>query len=326
MSENILEVKNLKTKFYTEAGIVSAVDDLSFSLEKGKILAVVGESGCGKSVTGMSILNMVKPPGKITEGEVLFCGNNLLLKSQKELRSIRGNEISMIFQEPAAALNPVMKIGAQLAEAITNHKNIDGSRALYEGEGLLAKMGIHSPADIMKSYPHELSGGMCQRVMIAMAIACEPKLLIADEPTTNLDVTIQAQILNLLEELKNTMGLSIMLITHDMGIVAQIADEVLVMYAGQAVEHTEAEVIFDNPRHPYTAGLLKSIPSLTENQEELYNIAGMVPDAAEFTEGCRFAPRCEYALEICFSENPQIHKISPKHMLRCHRYGENAYE
>ncbi|MDL2248544.1 ABC transporter ATP-binding protein, partial [Tyzzerella sp. OttesenSCG-928-J15] len=265
----------------------------------------------------MSILNLVSKPGKIVDGQVNYKGQNLLFLGEEELRQIRGNEISMIFQEPVTSLNPVFKIGRQIMETIMCHQNIDKKQAYFSAVDLLEAVGIADPVGIMDNYPHQLSGGMCQRVMISIALACKPKILIADEPTTSLDVTIQAQILKLLKNLKKDMGTAIILITHDMGVVAQMADNVMVMYAGQAVEYADVKEIFANPMHPYTVGLLNSIPKLYEDQTELYNIKGMVPGIGEYPDGCRFSPRCEYNCAECSANMPQLENNGNFHYVRC---------
>ena len=316
--DKLLEVNGLKTYFYTNEGVMPAVDGVSFSLEEGEILAIVGESGCGKSVTSMSLLNLVSRPGKIIEGEILYKNDNLLEKNEEEMRRIRGNEISMIFQEPVASLNPVFKIGRQIGETIMFHQNVSKKEANMRALELLSSVGIPDPMGVMEKYPHQLSGGMCQRVMISIALACKPKILIADEPTTSLDVTIQAQILRLLKDLKKETGTAIILITHDMGVVAQMADNVMVMYAGQAVEYTGVKEIFANPQHPYTLGLLNSIPKINESQEELYNIKGMVPGMGEYPAGCRFSPRCEYVCDNCLENVPDLAQTGHFHHVRCH--------
>ena len=317
--DKLLEVDGLKTYFYTGEGVLPAVDGISFSLEEGEILAIVGESGCGKSVTSMSLLNLISRPGKIVDGKILYKNENLLEKSGEEMRRIRGNEISMIFQEPVASLNPVFKIGRQIGETIMFHRNVSKKDANIRALELLSSVGIPDPLSVMEKYPHQLSGGMCQRVMISIALACEPEILIADEPTTSLDVTIQAQILRLLKDLKEKRGTSIILITHDMGVVAQMADNVMVMYAGQAVEYAGVGEIFANPSHPYTLGLLNSIPHINEEQEALYNIKGMVPGMGEYPQGCRFSPRCEYASEKCIIDPPELVEMGDFHRVRCHK-------
>lgn len=319
----LLEIKNLKTYFYTEEGTVKAVDGLDLSLHEGETLAVVGESGCGKSVTSLSILGLVvTPPGKIEEGEILFRGEDLLKKSEKEMRKIRGNEISMIFQEPLTSLNPVFTVGRQIMETLTLHRGMDKKAARAEAIRLLAQVGIPNPEKAVNDYPHQLSGGMRQRVMIAMALSCEPRILIADEPTTALDVTIQAQILRLLADMKSHTKTSIILITHDLGIVAQVAQNVVVMYAGQAVEYGNVKEIFAAPLHPYTEGLLKSIPKIGEKRERLYSIEGMVPSQKNYPKGCRFAPRCEYATQKCHESIPELITTQDGRRVRCRKYEE----
>ena len=299
----LLEVKNLKTYFYTEEGLTKAVDGLDLQLHEGETLAIVGESGCGKSVTSLSILGLVTtPPGKIEAGEILFDGEDLLKKSEKQMRKIRGNKISMIFQEPLTSLNPVFTVGKQIMEALILHRSLDKKAAREEAIRLLKLVGLPNPEKAVDDYPHQLSGGMRQRVMIAMALSCQPKILIADEPTTALDVTIQAQILRLGAERQKQTNTAIILITHDLGIVAQVAQNVVVMYAGEAVEYGDVRSIFAHPLHPYTEGLLKSIPVLGESRERLYSIEGMVPSQKNYPKGCRFAPRCEYATEKCHAE------------------------
>ena len=318
-----MEIKNLRTYFYTEEGTVKAVDGLDLTLHEGETLAVVGEAGCGKSVTSLSILGLVvTPPGKIEEGEILFHGEDLLRKSEKEMRKIRGNEISMIFQEPLTSLNPVFTVGRQIMETLTLHRGMDKRAAHAEAVRLLAQVGIPNPEKAVNDYPHQLSGGMRQRVMIAMALSCEPRILIADEPTTALDVTIQAQILRLLADMKRQTRTSIILITHDLGIVAQVAENVVVMYAGQAVEYGDVNAIFADPLHPYTEGLLKSIPKIGEKRERLYSIEGMVPSQKNYPKGCRFAPRCEYATQKCHERKPELMTRQDGRRVRCWRYEE----
>ena len=303
MADNaLLEVKNLKTYFYTEEGVTPAVDGLSFTLKDGETLAIVGESGCGKSVTSLSVLRIFpSPPGKIMGGDILYKGESLLKKSEKEMRKIRGNEISMIFQEPLTSLNPVFTVGQQICESLIMHQGMNKKQAREKGVEMLKKVGIPSPEKVIDDYPHQLSGGMRQRVMIAMALACNPSILIADEPTTALDVTIQAQILQLLSNLKKELNTAIILITHDLGIVAQIAQNVMVMYAGQAVEYADVRTLFKNTLHPYTLGLLKSIPVIGDEKESLFSIKGSIPSAKDYPKGCRFCPRCEHATEKCMN-------------------------
>ena len=318
MNEKVLEVKNLKTYFYTDEGEIPAVDGVDFSLERGETLAIVGESGCGKSVTSLSILRLIAtPPGKIVDGEILYNGRDLLKLSEKEMRSVRGNDISMIFQEPMTSLNPVFTVGKQIMESLIYHQNMTKEQARERAIEMLRLVDIPNPEKCINNYPHNLSGGMRQRVMIAMALACNPKVLIADEPTTALDVTIQAQILKLMAELQKKTETGIILITHDLGIVAQIARNVMVMYAGEAVEYADVRSIFKDPRHPYTIGLLKSIPSIHETQDELYTIKGMVPSSKNLPKGCLFAPRCEYATERCLQERPPLVDIGEGRKLRC---------
>ncbi len=319
--KTLLEVRNLRTYFYTEEGVTPAVDDLSFALQNSETLAIVGESGCGKSVTALSILRIfASPPGKIIGGDILYHGESLLHKSEREMRKIRGNEISMIFQEPLTSLNPVFTVGQQIMESLIMHQGMTKKQAREKGIEMLQKVGIPSPDRVIDDYPHQLSGGMRQRVMIAMALACNPSILIADEPTTALDVTIQAQIIKLLGDLKKEMNTSIILITHDLGIVAQIAQNVMVMYAGQAVEYSDARTLFANPLHPYTKGLLASIPVIGEEKESLYSIKGSIPSAKDYPKGCRFCPRCDYAMDKCLEQPPVLSEVEPGHKVRCWLY------
>ena len=321
MSENFIEVKKLVTQFSGKNGTVTAVDGVSFAIKKGETLGIVGESGCGKSVTSMSILRLIPPQsGKIASGEILFKGQDLTKLSNKEIRHIRGNEIAMIFQDSMTGLNPVMTIGKQLVETITAHSKMDKKEAWERAEEMLRKVGIPSPAQRLKEFPHQLSGGMRQRVMIAMALSCNASLFIADEPTTALDVTIQAQILELMRELKEKDNKSIMLITHDMGVVAEMADDVMVMYAGKEMEYGDVKSIFKNPLHPYTKGLLKSIPRLDQDSSErLFNIPGSVPDLADMPKGCRFCTRCSEATEKCRMEEPGLYQVGEQ-KVRCWKY------
>ena len=304
------------------------MDGVSFHIKKGETLGIVGESGCGKSVTSMSILRLIPPQsGKIASGEILFKGKDLTRLNQKEIRQIRGNEIAMIFQDSMTGLNPVMTIGKQLVETITAHSKMDKKQAWKRAEEMLMKVGIPSPAQRLKEYPHQLSGGMRQRVMIAMALSCNASLFIADEPTTALDVTIQAQILELMRELKEKDNKSIMLITHDMGVVAEMADEVMVMYAGKEMEYGDVKSIFKHPLHPYTQGLLKSIPRLDQNSaERLFNIPGSVPDLSEMPKGCRFCTRCTQAQSKCHEQEPGLYDIGGQ-KVRCWKYApEGGWE
>ena len=326
--ETVLQVKNLKTYFYTEEGMVPAVDGLDFELGKGETLAIVGESGCGKSVTSLSVLRIVPtPPGKILDGEILYKGEDLLKKSEREMRAIRGNEISMIFQEPLTSLNPVFTIGKQITDILRMHQGMNKIQAYEKAVEMLAKVRIPSPEKVVNDYPHQLSGGMRQRVMIAMALACNPGILIADEPTTALDVTIQAQIMHLLCDLKKDRDTSIILITHDLGVVAQIAENVMVMYAGQAVEYADVKSIFKEPLHPYTKGLLKSLPVLGEEKDELYSIKGNIPSPKDYPQGCRFSPRCDQACEKCRKEPPPLTVLPDGRKVRCWNYvGGESHE
>ncbi|MCB7317277.1 ABC transporter ATP-binding protein [Lacrimispora sp. 210928-DFI.3.58] len=322
MEKNILEVKNLKTYFYTEEGVVHSVDGLSYKLAEKETLAIVGESGCGKSVSSLSVMGIVQsPPGKVEPGsEILFEGKNLLALSEKEMQRIRGNDISMIFQEPMTSLNPVFTVGQQIHQILHYHQKISKKEARSHAIDMLRLVGIPSPELTVDQYPHQLSGGMRQRVMIAMALSCNPRILIADEPTTALDVTIQAQILRLMTDLKEKLGTAIILITHDMGVVAEMADNVLVMYAGQAIEYAAVADIFASPKHPYTQGLLKSIPKLHEDVDRLYAIKGSVPSAVNFPKGCRFAPRCEKCRPLCMEKAPELYELGDGRKVRCHLY------
>ena len=321
-TQPLLEVDDLKTYFYTRDGIVRAVDGVSFTVYPGETLAVVGESGCGKSVTSLSILRLIAaPPGKIVNGRLMFQGRDLLGLTEDEMRKVRGNEISMIFQEPMTSLNPVLTIGRQIAEALVLHRGMKRKAALERAVEMLTLVNIPEAARRIEQYPHQLSGGMRQRVMIAMALACNPRLLIADEPTTALDVTIQAQILDLMRGLKEKTGAAIVLITHDLGVVAEMAQRVVVMYAGRKVEEAAVDDLFAHPRHPYTEGLLKSIPRLEHAQAaghlRLAEIPGMVPSLKEEIAGCLFAPRCGYATERCRREYPPLEEKAPGHFAAC---------
>ena len=321
MSENLLEVKNLRTYFHTDDGIVKSVDDVSFEVKHGKTLGVVGESGCGKSITSLSIMQLVEiPPGKIESGEILYEGVDLLKKSKDEMRKIRGGEIAMIFQEPMTSLNPVFTVGQQIMEALTLHTDLDKAAAKERAIEMLKLVKIPLPEKRFNEYPHQLSGGMRQRVMIAMALSCNPKLLICDEPTTALDVTIQAQILDLINELKEKLGTSIMMITHDLGVIAEVADDVMVMYAGKIVEYGDADAIFESPKHPYTHGLMGCIPKLTdEDHARLSVIEGMVPSFDDMPKGCAFCPRCTEAKEICRERMPELVEVDGQ-KVRCFKY------
>ena len=326
MSHNkpLLEVKGLKTYFYTEDGIVRAVDGVNFEVYPGEVLGIVGESGCGKSVTSLSIMRLISKPGRVDAGEILLDGENLLNMPEEEMIKVRGNRISMIFQQPQTALNPVFKVGDQLAEVLNVHQDMGREAGWKRAVALLKMVGVPDPERRVEAYPHELSGGMAQRVMIAMALACIPELLIADEPTTALDVTIQAQILDLMREMRKEMGTSIILITHDLGVVAEMAERVAVMYAGEIVEQTDVNSLFDEPLHPYTQGLIGSIPVLGEIKDKLDVIPGSVPNLVNLPPGCRFAPRCQarvkYALTICTEVKPELEEVKSGHYVRCWLY------
>jgi peptide/nickel transport system ATP-binding protein/oligopeptide transport system ATP-binding protein len=321
MKDTILEVKNLQTHFSTDRGVVKAVDGVDFKVNRGQTLGIVGESGCGKSITSLSIMRLIAtPPGKIAGGEVIFKGENILSYSEEKMRSIRGNEISMIFQEPMTSLNPVYSVGEQIAEAFRIHQKLGRKQAWDKAVEMLKLVGIPSPEKRAKQEPHELSGGMRQRVMIAMALACNPSLLIADEPTTALDVTIQAQILDLLKKLQEDFGSAIIMITHDLGVVAETCDMVAVMYAGKVVEYTNVDALFEQPKHPYTEGLLNSIPRVDEDREELITIKGSVPSPMDMPAGCRFAPRCPYATDLCHQKLPELTTLENDEQVRCWIY------
>jgi peptide/nickel transport system ATP-binding protein len=322
LNDILLEIQNLKTYFFMEEGVARAVDGMDLAMRRGSTLGLIGESGCGKSVTAFSILQLVpSPPGRITEGKILFEGEDLLQKSPSEIRTIRGNEISMIFQEPMTSLNPVYSIGNQVMESFMAHEKMSKKGARKKAVEMLAMVGIPSPEKRAEDYPHQLSGGMRQRGMIAMALACHPKLLIADEPTTALDVTIQAQILRLINDLKEKIGMSVMMITHDLGVIAEVSDEVVVAYAGKAVEYADVVTLFKKSAHPYTQGLQNSIPRLIDKRgKRLEAIAGMVPNPLDFPNGCRFHPRCQYTMQRCKSEEPPLYRIEPNHLVRCFLY------
>ena len=313
----LLRVKDLKTYFDTDDGILPAVDGVSFTLDEGETLGIVGESGCGKSMTALSILRLVPSPGRIVAEGIWLKERNLLSLKVSEMREIRGNEISMIFQEQMTSLNPVFTVGDQIAEAIRRHQGVDKKTAWQRSIESLAAVGIPSPQERVYNYPYQMSGGMCQRVMIAMAISCRPSLLIADEPTTALDVTIQAQILDLIRQLQDEMGMAVLLITHDLGVIAEMAHRVLVMYAGQIVESASANRLFGRACHPYTRGLLKAIPKLTGNAQRLVIIEGNVPEPMQMPDGCRFAPRCAFATDRCRGEMPELEFVDSDQMVRC---------
>jgi oligopeptide/dipeptide ABC transporter ATP-binding protein len=316
----LLEVRGLQTHFASEQGVVRAVDGVDLTLERGKTLGIVGESGCGKSVTALSIMGLVpQPPGRIAAGEILFEGEDLLRAPPQRLRDLRGDKLAMIFQEPMTSLNPAFTVGEQIAEALLRHRSISRQDSKDQAVEMLRRVRMPSPESRANDYPHQLSGGMRQRVMIAMALACNPRLLIADEPTTALDVTIQAQILELMRALREELGTSIILITHDLGVIAELADEVLVMYAGKVVERCSVERLFSSPQHPYTIGLLGSIPRLDREAERLTAIEGMVPDAAKLPSGCRFHPRCPFSIDRCSKEIPPLVEMTKDHFVACWR-------
>ncbi len=323
MSDIVLEVRNLKTHFHTDEGVVPAVDGVDFTLKKGKTLCVVGESGCGKSVTAYTVMRLIPmPPGKVESGEILYKGKNLIKLTENEMRDIRGNEIAMIFQEPMTSLNPVYTIGNQIVEAIVLHQEVNQKEARQRAIKMLTKVGIPDAEMRIDEYPHQMSGGMKQRVMIAMALSCNPEVLIADEPTTALDVTIQAQILDLLQQLQSTEGMSILLITHDLAVVAEVADEVLVMYASKVVEKAGVVEVFQNPKHPYTQGLIKAIPQLGNRVDRLNEIPGQVPKPQNYPKGCHFTDRCSHVMDICRQKHPGMTEVFTDHFVSCFLYEE----
>lgn len=327
MSDPLLAVDDLVTTFSTEEGLVTPVDGVSFTVEQGETVGVVGESGCGKSVTSLSILRLVpSPPGRIAQGRILFEGQDLLTLSEREMRAIRGRDIAMIFQEPMTSLNPVFTCGDQILEALRRHQKVSATEARDQALELLHLVGIPLPEQRLGAYPHQLSGGMRQRIMIAMALCCHPRLLIADEPTTALDVTIQAQILDLLRHLKKQLSMAVLLITHDLGVVAETAERVVVMYAGKVVEEAPVRTLFHTPRHPYTEGLLRSIPRLDERRESLPVIDGMVPNLLDLPSGCRFHPRCPRAERRCREEAPALRSLGEGHRVACWQaFGERGH-
>jgi oligopeptide/dipeptide ABC transporter ATP-binding protein len=323
MDTPLISVNHLRTYFHTEIGVAKAVDGVSFSINQGETLGIVGESGCGKSVTALSIMRLVpSPPGRIESGEVVFEGTNILNLSKAEMRKIRGNKIAMIFQEPMTSLNPIFRIGEQITEAIRLHQGLSKKEAFHKSIEMLQLVGIPSPRRRVYNYPHQMSGGMRQRVMIGMAMSCRPKLMIADEPTTALDVTIQAQILNLMQKLKEETAMSIILITHNMGVIAETVQNVIVMYAGKIVEQATVRDLFKNACHPYTEGLLRSIPrpDQIQRRSRLRIIPGIVPNLLNLPEGCKFNDRCEKSLPKCLKEDPPLFQVSPQHTCRCWRY------
>lgn len=324
----ILDIKNLHTQFFTEAGVVRAVDGIDFTVKRGEVVGLVGESGCGKSVTSLSIMRLIGQPGRVVDGQIIFDNQDLLQLPESRMVDIRGNRVSMIFQQPQSSLNPVFRIGEQLSEVLQIHQEVGKEEGEKRAIDLLAMVGVPDPGSRVKAYPHELSGGMAQRVMIAMALACVPELLIADEPTTALDVTIQAQILDLMRNLRSKMDTAIILITHDLGVVAEMCDRVNVMYAGRIVEQAPVVELFNAPKHPYTDALIGSTPILGHADKPLTTIPGSVPNLIDLPSGCKFSPRCaarvQYDLQICLEEEPELKMISPGHTVRCWLYEDLA--
>ncbi len=320
-AEKILEIKDLCVQFHTVEGTVQAINHLSYSLHAGEKLGIVGESGSGKSVSSLGIMQLIpNPPGEITSGEILYKGKDLVKASEREMEKIRGNEISMIFQEPMTSLNPIIRCGTQIAESLRLHRGMNKKEAMREATIMMGQVGIANPAARAYEYPHQMSGGMRQRVMIAMALACQPQILIADEPTTALDVTIQAQILDLIREMNEKRGTSVIFITHDLGVVSELCDKVIIMYTGRIVEQAPVRELFKNPLHPYTKGLLAAIPRITPDRPPLETIEGTVPNPTEKIEGCSFWPRCPYATEICKTKEPEEIDISAERKVKCHLY------
>ena len=319
-SEVVLDIRDLDVEFRTLEGTFQAVNHLSFQLHKGEKLGIVGESGSGKSVSSLAVMGLIPdPPGRITNGEILYQGKDLLKKTEKEMLKIRGNEISMIFQEPMTSLNPIHKCGKQIAESLMLHQGMNKSQAMQEAVSLMQKVGIANPQVRANEYPHQMSGGMRQRIMIAMALACRPNILIADEPTTALDVTIQAQILDLIDDLNRELGMGVIFITHDLGVVSELCDTIIVMYTGRVVEQAKADVLFSAPLHPYTEGLMNALPVISGERSPLETIPGMVPSPMEMPAGCTFAPRCPYACERCHSEAPPLFAPEEGRLVRCWR-------
>ena len=326
-AETILEIKDLCVEFQTVEGTVHAVDHLNYTLHKGEKLGIVGESGSGKSVSSLGMMQLIpNPPGRITGGEILYHGKDLVKASEKEMQKIRGNEISMIFQEPMTSLNPIIKCGKQIAESLRLHRGMKKKEAMEEAVRMMRAVGIANPEVRAHEYPHQMSGGMRQRVMIAMALACQPQILIADEPTTALDVTIQAQILDLIRELNESMGTSVVFITHDLGVVSELCDTVIVMYTGHIVEQAPVKELFESPKHPYTKGLLNAIPKITRERNPLETIEGMVPNPTERIEGCSFSPRCPYATEQCRKAEPPMTELPDGRLVRCWQYAKENEE
>lgn len=326
-SDIVLDIKNLSVEFKTVEGTVKAVNDLSYVLHKGEKLGIVGESGSGKSVSSLAVMQLIpNPPGEIVQGEILYKGEDIRKKSEKEMQSIRGNEISMIFQEPMTSLNPIIKCGKQIAETLRLHRGMDKKQAMEEAINMMKAVGIANAEVRAHEYPHQMSGGMRQRIMIAMALACRPQILIADEPTTALDVTIQAQILDLIRDLNEEMGTSVLFITHDLGVVNELCDTVIVMYTGRIVEKAPVKDVFNDPKHPYSVGLLEAIPRISKDREPLKTIEGMVPNPTERIEGCSFWPRCPHASERCKKEEPPMVQISEDRLVRCWLYAAESQE
>jgi len=326
-SDIVLDIKNLTVEFKTVEGTVRAVNDLSYVLRKGEKLGIVGESGSGKSVSSLAIMQLIpNPPGEITQGEILYKGDDIKNKTEKEMQAIRGNEISMIFQEPMTSLNPIIKCGKQIAETLRLHRDLDKKQAMEEAIKMMKAVGIANAEVRAHEYPHQMSGGMRQRIMIAMALACRPQILIADEPTTALDVTIQAQILDLIRDLNEEMGTSVIFITHDLGVVNELCDTVIVMYTGRIVEKASVQDIFEDPKHPYSIGLLEAIPKISKDRDPLKTIEGMVPNPTEKIEGCSFWPRCPHATEKCKTAEPPMIQLSEDRMVRCWLYAADSQE
>ncbi len=323
-NETIFQIRGLKTQFFTSKGIVPAVDGVDITVKRGEAVGLVGESGCGKSMTAMSVMQLLKYPGRVVEGEILVNGEDLLKKTKKEMDEIRGNKVSMIFQEPMTSLNPVYTIGKQVSEAILTHEKVSKEEAKQRAIEIFRKVGIPEPEKRYNVYPHQLSGGLRQRVMIGMAMVCNPMLMIADEPTTALDVTIEAQILYLMNQLQKEQGTAIVMITHNLGVVAESCDYVYVMYAGKIMEEAPVKELFKNPMHPYTFGLMNSIPKMTESKEHLYTIPGLVPNLLHLPQGCRFCPRCDKAMKICTMYQPDLYETEDGHKVRCFLYNKEV--
>lgn len=325
-NDSIFEIRGLKTQFFTSKGIVPAVDGVDITVRKGEAVGLVGESGCGKSMTAMSVMQLLKKPGRVVDGTIKLNGEDLLKMNKREINDIRGNRISMIFQEPMTALNPVYTIGKQAMEALMIHQKISKEEAKAKVIDMFAKVGIPEPEKRFSVYPHQLSGGLRQRVMIAMAMICNPELMIADEPTTALDVTIEAQILYLMNQLQKEVGTAVIMITHNLGVVAESCDYVYVMYAGKIMEEAPVKELFKNPLHPYTFGLMNSIPKMTEVKTHLYTIKGMVPNLLNLPQGCRFCPRCDKAMKICTMYQPDLYELEDGHKVRCFLYNKEVME